>query len=154
MAQKHWILPTHTNVTSKVGLTLVGPPCRLNWTEVHKVLQFSSLQCDVNASLGWARYSILVEWAFCCANCKVSSERTPSTGVAWLWFITINSVWWSGPASTVFTLFHWNISCFSLPFTFDFTSEIGLHRPSCFIYICREVSLLVAQARDQHIRDH
>ena len=27
MAKNHWILPTHSNVTSKVGLTLAGPPC-------------------------------------------------------------------------------------------------------------------------------
>ena len=27
MAKNHWILPTHSNVTSKVGLTLPGPPC-------------------------------------------------------------------------------------------------------------------------------
>jgi len=28
MAKIHWILPTHSNVTSKVGFTLAGPPCR------------------------------------------------------------------------------------------------------------------------------
>jgi len=27
MAKNHWILPTHSNDTSKVGLTLAGPPC-------------------------------------------------------------------------------------------------------------------------------
>jgi len=26
MAKNHWILPKHSNVTSKVGLTLAGPP--------------------------------------------------------------------------------------------------------------------------------
>jgi len=33
MAKNHWILPTHSNVTSKVGLTLVGPPrsCGSEW---------------------------------------------------------------------------------------------------------------------------
>jgi len=26
MAKNHWILPKHSNVNSKVGLTLAGPP--------------------------------------------------------------------------------------------------------------------------------
>jgi len=29
MAKNHWILPTHSNVTSKVSLTLAGLPCML-----------------------------------------------------------------------------------------------------------------------------
>ena len=30
MAKNHWILPTHSDVTSKVGLTLAEPPCILD----------------------------------------------------------------------------------------------------------------------------
>jgi len=29
MAKNHCILPTHSNVTSKIGFTLAGPPCTL-----------------------------------------------------------------------------------------------------------------------------
>ena len=72
MAKNHWILPMHSNVTSKVGLTLTGPPCIAVAVGLLRWL----LRGPVDAG-SWAKFGLVTETCGQIFRARPATQTTP-----------------------------------------------------------------------------